>query len=153
MGNRSLGMLSHAADLRALVRILNLLTALFGLRVLGQFLVAGFHVAFLPAMHHWQSGLLPYPVLLAIQLLMLTGMCKINHDCANNRGFFAVRRPRWSRGLLVLSSVYALAMGLRYGLTMYYYPEMRWLGDVIPILFHFVLAGYLYTLARYNASA
>ena len=145
-------MLSHAAGPRALVRTLNLLTGLFALRVLGQFLVAGFHVSFLPAMHHWQSGLLPYPALLAMQLAMLAVMCKINLDCANNRGYFGVRRLGWSRGLMIASNAYALAMVIRYAWTMYYYPEMRWFGDVIPILFHFVLAGYLYALARYNAS-
>ena len=33
-------------------------------------------------------------------------------------------------------------MALRYVLTMIFQPEMRWLGDTIPIFFHFVLAAF-----------
>ena len=44
-----------------------LLLCLFVLRVLGQMLVAFRRVSFLPPMEQWQSGLVPYHVLLAMQ--------------------------------------------------------------------------------------
>ena len=52
-------------------RLLVVLTLLFALRVLGQALVAFFSVRWLPSMAWWYSGLVPYPILLAIQLVML----------------------------------------------------------------------------------
>ena len=51
--------------------VLALLTFLFALRVLGQALVAFVGVAWLPIMEQWFSGLIPYPILLMIQFLVL----------------------------------------------------------------------------------
>jgi hypothetical protein len=31
-------------------------------------------------------------------------------------------------------------------------PEQRWSGGAIPIVFHFVLAAFVYTLGSYHAS-
>ncbi len=42
-------------------------------------------------------------------------------------------------------------MVLRYVLTMALHSERRWLHGTIPIVFHWVLAGYLWTLGRYHA--
>ena len=60
--------------------ILMLLTLLFFVRVLGQALVAFFCVSWLPAMEQWYSGLIPYPTLFTIQLVMLVFMVKISTD-------------------------------------------------------------------------
>jgi hypothetical protein len=133
--------------------ILALLTSLFFLRVLGQALVAFLGVTWLPAMEHWQSGLIPYPTLLTIQLLMLIAMVKITSDIWRGTGFFALVRPSWSRFLICASAVYAGAMTLRYASTMAFYPEMRWLGDAMPIFFHFVLAGFIYIVGRFHSRA
>ena len=130
-------------------RILALLTALFALRVIGQCIVEMFSVAWLPSSSAWASGLIPYPILLAVQILMLAVMSKIVGDVWRERGFFAQRRPGWPRFLIGFSAIYAAAMALRYVLTMIFIPEMRWLGGVIPISFHFVLAAFLYTWARF----
>jgi hypothetical protein len=51
--------------------VLATLLFLFCLRVLGQILVAFFHVPFLPPMEEWFSGLLPYPGLLTTQILII----------------------------------------------------------------------------------
>jgi hypothetical protein len=37
----------------------------------------------------------------------------------------------------------------RWVLTMALVPELRWFGHAIPITFHFVLAGWLWTYARF----
>ena len=91
-----------------------LLAFAFLLRVLGQALVAFFHVDFLPPMAEWYSGLLPYPLLLPIQLLILAVQAKIAHDLWRGQGFFAVRRPRAGRFLCRFSYVYFAVMLLRY---------------------------------------
>ena len=133
--------------------ILALLTLLFFLRVLGQALVAFLGVTWLPPMEQWFSGLVPYPILLVIQIIMLASMVKISADICRGQGFFAIPRPRWSRVLIGFSALYAGAMIARYVLTMIFKPEMRWFGGTIPIFFHFVLAGFILVLGRYPSQA
>ncbi|MGH7851917.1 MAG: hypothetical protein ACREP3_00635 [Candidatus Binatia bacterium] len=132
-------------------RVLLLLTLLFSLRVLGQALVEFFSVDWLPSTEAWASGLLPYSILLAIQLVMLIGMVKIVSDVWREGGFFAMASASWSRFLIGFSAVYAGSMAARYILTMIFQPEMRWLGGTIPIFFHFVLASFLYTWGKFLA--
>jgi uncharacterized protein len=131
--------------------LLAFLTLLFFLRVLGQVLVAFFAVPWLPPMGEWFSGLIPYPILLAIQLVMLAAMIKMSADIWRGRGFFAVPRPSWSTFLIAFSALYAGSMAARYVLTMILRPEMRWYGGAIPIFFHFVLAGFIYTWGRFHS--
>ena len=102
-------------------------------------------------MEHWYSELIPYPTLLSIQIVMLLVMVKISSDVCRASGFFATLRPSWSRHLVGFSAVYAAAMALRYVLTMIYRPELRWYGGTIPIVFHFVLAGFIFVLGRFHA--
>ena len=132
-------------------RALAILTLLFALRILGQALVVFFSVGWLPATEHWFSGLIRYPILLGIQLVMLAVMIKIASDIWRNRGFFAKPRPGCSRFLIACSVFYAVSMLLRYALTMTYRPEMRWFGGTIPIFFHFVLAAFLYTWGKFHS--
>jgi hypothetical protein len=132
--------------------LLALLTLLFALRVLGQALVAFFDVTWLPAMEQWFSGLIPYPALLIIQLLMLLLMIKVAAEIWRGRGFYAELRPHWSQFLQRFSAVYAGVMIVRYILTMTLQPEMHWFGGAIPIIFHFVLAAFIFVLGRYHRS-
>lgn len=125
----------------------------FFLRVLGQVLVAGWKVSFLPPMEAWYSGLLPYPILLPVQLLILFVQAWIARDLWRGAGFFAARRPAAGRLLQRISYVYFAVMLLRYVVTMWLYPEWRWLRGTIPIFFHWVLAAYLYFLGKYFAAA
>jgi hypothetical protein len=131
------------------VAALWVLTGLFVCRVSAQILVAFFHVTFLPPMAEWYSGLLPYPILLPVQLVMIAGMTKLDLDAANERGALGRARPRWGRFLLGASVVYAGGMVVRYFVSGHLHPERQfWPPGSIPIIFHFVLAGYLYTLSR-----
>lgn len=130
--------------------LLALITALFAGRVAGQALVAFGGVSWLPAMEQWFSGVIPYPSLLIIQLLMLVLMTKISGAIWRGTGAFAVVRPHWSNFLVKFSAGYAGLMALRYLLTMILHPEMRWFGQTIPIFFHFVLAGFIFVLGRYH---
>ena len=124
--------------------LLWLLTGLFALRVAGQALVAFLHVGFLPPMSAWYSGLVPYAVLLPVQLVILAIMARINVDLTAGAGTFATPRPRLGRGLRWFALVYVLAMVVRYVVTMMLHPEQRWLGGTIPIVFHWVLAAYVF---------
>ena len=105
-------------------------------------------------MQDWQSGLLPYPVLLASQIAILAVQAKASLDFARGDGFTVRPRPRLGRALIVLSAIYFATMLVRYALTMLFYPERRWLGTgTIPIVFHWVLAAYFATLGRWHATA
>ena len=117
--------------------VLTVLTALFCARVAGQALVSFACVSWLPPMEAWYSGLVPYPLLLPIQILTLGVQLAINRQVWRGTGFFAPRRPRLGRALCGISYVYAGAMLIRWSIA-------RTHG--IPIVFHWVLAAYLFTL-------
>jgi hypothetical protein len=116
--------------------VLVALTLLFALRVAGQALVAVVEVAWLPPMDAWNSGLLPYRVLLPAQLGILT--VQVWLDRRVSRGTWSPQ-PRTARALRWFSYLYAAVMLLRLVLTG---------THVIPIVFHWVLAAYIYTLAE-----
>ncbi len=127
------------------------LTTLFACRVSGQILVAAFAVPWLPPMVEWYSGLLPYPVLLPVQLGMLAGMGWLNLGVHRGTGVLATRRPRTGRVLVGFAIVYALVMAVRYVVFQGWYPERGWFPPgSIPIMFHFVLAAYVFTLGRFT---
>jgi hypothetical protein len=130
--------------------ILGILTGLFTLRVVGQALVAFVDAPFLPPMEQWYSGLMPYPILLPTQLVMIVGMVVIVRDVARSSGTFATPRRRVGLLLVWSSYLYALSMAIRYVATMILHPERRWVGHTIPIWFHLVLAAFVYTLGRYH---
>ncbi|MGH7304856.1 MAG: hypothetical protein ACRELZ_16340 [Candidatus Rokuibacteriota bacterium] len=119
--------------------VLCVLTVLFGIRIAGQALVAFFDVTWLPPMDAWFSGLLPYPVLLPLQIAIVLVQIVIDRATWRGRGFFGRPRPRAGRGLQGFACVYALSMVVRYAVT---------LSHPLPIVFHWVLAAYLFTLGR-----
>jgi hypothetical protein len=130
--------------------LLGALGLLFLLRVLGQTLVALFRVTFLPPMDRWYSGFIPYPLLLPIQILFLAAMAKLVIDLSRGYGFFT--QPNLRAGIVIkwCSYVYFLSMVLRYVITMWLNPELRWFTGTIPIWFHMVLAAFLYTYSHYQ---
>src|SRR5947199_2560626 len=79
--------------------VLWFLLFLFCLRVAGQALVAAFAVPFLPPMKQWYSGGIPYPILLPVQILIISLLAKLATDFKRRRGFFVV--PRRTIGRLV----------------------------------------------------
>lgn len=119
-------------------------------RVTGQVLVAVAGVEWLPPMEHWYSGLLPYPILLPLQILIIALMFWIVRDFARGHGYFVRPNPRAGRIIRALSILYFASMVLRYVLTMWWHPELRWLTGTIPIWFHMVLASFLFTYSHYH---
>ena len=130
--------------------LLLLFTILFVLRVFGQVLVAFWGVDFLPGMEHWYSGLLPYPILLPVQIVMISVMVKIIRDVTRGSGIFSITKRSVGVSLKWFSSLYFLSMLVRYMYTMAGHPELRWFGHTIPIWFHMILAAFLYTYSHYH---
>lgn len=130
---------------RTAVRYLLLFTFLFLVRVVGQVLVWQRSPAWLPPMREW--NLVPYPVLLPIQLAFLAAMIAIATTLER-----VDPRPTFGRFLIALAIVYAAAMAVRYAVRMWRRPQARWFGGAIPIVFHLVLAAFLLTWGRYHVS-
>src|SRR5882724_3528390 len=126
-----------------IAKILWVLMALFGLRVVGQFLVELFDLRFLPPSEEWFSGAIPYPQLLASQITILALQAKICLDFTRRAGWSYRPRRRAATFLLPFAAVYLAVMIIRYVVRMGLYPHERWTGGSIPIFFHWVLAIYL----------
>ncbi|HET9862566.1 MAG TPA: hypothetical protein VFP37_03925, partial [Steroidobacteraceae bacterium] len=73
--------------------------ALFAARVVGQFEVLVRAPEWLPAMDAWYSGLLPYYLLLPMQIALLMLMTVVAWNRRVRTGRFALARPRLARTL------------------------------------------------------
>jgi len=125
------------------IRVLWVCIGLFLLRVLGQLEVVLIAPPWLPTMEQWYSGLLPYPLLLPAQILILMLMTALTvnemrraHDAAGRK---------WLR---VFSLLYFVAMVVRLVVQF-----LRGADDVIaaggiPVAFHWVLALFLLVFSR-----
>lgn len=120
--------------------------------MLGQILVVLYQPRWLPPMGQWQSGLLPYRALLFSQVLIIWLMASIAWDYSHDAGWF-VEQGGTSSGRVVvgLSIVYFTGMVYRYARRMRVYPDQRWLGGTIPIVFHCVLASFLFVAGAVHA--
>jgi hypothetical protein len=129
---------------------LALFTFLFGVRVAGQLLVRSAAPRWLPPMDRW--NLMPYRLLLPIQLVLLAVMCWISFSLLADEGFLA--EPHRPLGLFAVgfSFLYAGSMAVRYAVRMRRQPDERWFGGAIPIVFHIVLAAFVFTYGTYLAS-
>jgi putative CocE/NonD family hydrolase len=127
-----------------------LLTALFVLRVVGQLLVESGHGRFLPPSEEWFSGLMPYPQLLASQIVLIVLMAAVGIQFTRQAGW--AYRPRRLAGTLLLTFgvLYLSAMIVRYAVRMTLYPPERWTGGSIPIYFHWVLAAWVLVVGRHH---
>jgi hypothetical protein len=126
------------------------LLTLFVGRVLGQLAAALDAAPFLPPMDEWQSGLLPYPLLLAAQVVLIAGLGSVCVQFSRGRGYF-VRPHAWlAMQLRIVGWFYAGAMVVRYAVWMTIKPEERWTGDLIPVVFHIVLASLLLVVAGHH---
>jgi uncharacterized protein len=129
------------------------LLAAFFCRVVGQLLVAFWHVSFLPPMEQWQSGLLPYPVLLASQILIIGSLTAVAIDFTRGHGRFVHPSRRAAKILTRLGAVYFFGMIVRYGIQMWMHPEWRWIGHTIPIALHCVLATFVLAVGEFHRRA
>ena len=140
----------NARSARRLAPVLWALLALFVVRVAGQALVAFLGVPWLPPMSEWYSGLLAYRFLLPSQLLIIVLLAAVCRDFTRGRGWFVTPRPRLGGWVLWLGYAYLAAMIGRYVIRMALHPEARWLGGVLPIVFHCVLATFVILFGRYH---
>ena len=126
--------------------VMSILLALFVGRVVGQILAATTAPAWLPPMNRWYSGVMPYRYLLPVQIVFIAVMIAMIAGVASGTGTLGTRNATAGRWIVWASYVYALGMvvrSVRYAMAS---PEKR--GVLIPIVFHFVLAAFLYVYGR-----
>jgi hypothetical protein len=118
------------------------LTFLFSLRVAGQAMQRWAPQSWLPPFDAFQGGNLPYPVLLASQILILGLMIFFNLRSRKGRPALL-----WIGGLYMAGSLLRIAVGLAVP------GAPPWFSTWIPAVFHVVLAGYVLALARVHPRA
>jgi len=134
------------ADGAAYATVMAVLLALFFARVLGQIVAATIAPPWLPPMRRWYSGLMPYRYLLPTQIVFLVVMAVTTLSIARRSTPLGTMAPAVGTWIIWASYAYALGMvvrSVRYASTP---PERR--GVLIPIVFHFVLAAFLFTYGR-----
>jgi len=134
------------ADGAAYATVMAVLLALFFARVLGQIVAATIAPPWLPPMRRWYSGLMPYRYLLPTQIVFLVVMAVMTLSIARRSAPLGTMAPAVGTWIIWASYAYALGMvvrSVRYASTP---PERR--GVFIPIVFHFVLAAFLFTYGR-----
>jgi hypothetical protein len=129
---------------------LGLFFVLFLLRIIGQVVVVLKSPSWLPPMTAENWNLVPYRILLPSQLAIALLMGFIIHGVRLEYGVFGTRQPALGMLFIVASAVYAHVMGARYAVRMARRPEARWFGGAIPIVFHMVLAAFLFTWGLYH---
>lgn len=137
-------------EARAAAAYLLLFSFLFLLRVVGQLVVVLQAPTWLPPMHQWH--LMPYRLLLPSQIGILALVALIEISLIRGWRPLGDANPGFGRLLIGFSFAYAGVMAVRYVVRMYRRPGERWFGGTIPIVFHFVLAAFLFTWGRYNVS-
>jgi len=133
-------------DTAGYATVMAVLLALFLARVLGQIFAATLAPSWLPPMRRWYSGLMPYRYLLPTQIVFLVIMTAMTVSVAHELAPLGTEAPAVGAWVIWASYVYALGMvvrSVRYARTP---PQRR--GVLIPIVFHFVLAAFLFTYGR-----
>ena len=127
-----------------------LFSFLFLVRVAGQIVVAS--RAPRPGCRRWRNGTSRRTaLLLPTQIVILAVMAWIDISFSLDRGAPVHPHRASARACSSFAYVYAAAMAVRYALRMLRRPEARWFGGTIPIVFHLVLASYLYVFGWFHA--
>ena len=126
---------------------MSVLLALFVGRVAGQIFAATTAPAWLPPMQRWYSGVMPYRYLLPVQIVFIVVMVAMIAGVASGTGVLGTRNDTAGRWIVWASYVYAIGMVVRSVRYATAPPEKR--GVLIPIVFHFVLAAFLFVYGSF----
>ena len=124
-----------------------LLLALFVIRVLAQPLSLIIDTPLLPRFESWHSGVLPYPVLVTAQVLIIAWFARTAWRFGKGDVL-----PSRRRGVVFLAfgSVYFLFMLARLVLGLTIMRDSRWFTSYLPTAFHLVLASWLLIYGQFH---
>lgn len=124
-----------------------LLIGLFLIRVIAQPASLLINSKFLPPFESWHGGVLPYPVLLIFQVLIL--LWQILTVRSFSLGTTYPNR-RLGITILTLASIYFIIMLARLILGLTILIGNRWFGSTLPAFFHLVLASFLFLYGHFH---
>ena len=128
-------------------RWLWLLLALFVVRVLAQPLSLIIDTPLLPRFESWHSGVLPYPALVAAQVLIIAWFARTAWRFGKGD---VVPSYRLGVFFLAFGSLYFLFMLARLLLGLTIKSDSRWFTSYLPTAFHLVLASWLLVYGRFH---
>jgi len=130
-------------------RLLGLLAMLFVGRVVAQ-LIQYFHpVDVLPRFEEWQSGALPYGILVALQVAIVAGQLRVVG--AVRRGQRLLRKE-WRRVVSAFAAIYLAVMVVRLIAGLTFATGGGWLDARLPTIFHLILAAFLLLWMHHESS-
>ena len=121
--------------------------SIFALRVIGQIEVVLLSPAALPPFRAWESGLIPYSLLLPIQILLIVWMALAAADQWRGAGYFCVTQQRTRRRLKIFAGLYFAVMLLRLVITALRPPHTLLDRGLIPVIAHWDLAAFIWLTA------
>ena len=124
-----------------------ILTSIFFVRVFLQITQFFFNVDFLPSFGTWQSGVLPYGILIVLQLIIL-GLSLWTIFNFKKGGPKPIRSK--GKAYLIIGVAYALIMIYRLVAGMTFAKDHYWLDARLPTIFHLILASIVITLGAYH---
>ena len=138
----------RAGSSRFHARLLALLAVLFVGRVVVQ-LIQYFHpVDVLPGFEEWQSGALPYAVLVALQLVIVAGQLRVVRAVGRGQRLL---RQEWRRAVSAFAAIYLGVMAFRLIAGLTFATDGGWLDARLPTIFHLVLATFLVTWMHHES--
>lgn len=127
--------------------VLGVLLLLFVGRVLAHLLQTLHPVTFLPDVTAWHSGVLPYPLLLPTQFLLIAIMGTVVFRMRSGK----IRpRPAAGNALLSLGCLYLSLAIFRLASVFTFGAGHAFLGALIPSIFHVALSSWFVTLGLYH---
>lgn len=127
---------------------LQALLILFIFRVGAQMIQAIHPLTFLPAFDAWHSSALPYPVLVAFQLLIIIACVRVIWKF---RAGEITPNPGTAKICLALGALYFSVMLFRLVAGLSFAADHPWLGAPIPTIFHLVLAVFVLTIGFFHS--
>jgi len=120
--------------------------ALFGFRVVAQAVQRVHELPYLPPFDAWHGGVLPYPLLLASQIVIFALLIFVLRRLRTT----GIAPARWRyRACFALGGAYFAFMFVRLAAGLTVFADHPWFSKTIPAFFHLVLAGFLLLLGHY----
>lgn len=132
---------------RDYARWLWLLLALFIVRVIAQPIALLTSAPFLPPFESWHSGVLPYPALVAAQLLIIAWLARTAWRFTKG---IVTPNHRLGVWMLAFGGIYFTTMLVRLVLGLTILSTNRWFSSILPTMFHLVLASYLLLYGHFH---
>lgn len=123
--------------------VLTLLLVIFVFRVIAQFIQSITPTAWIPEFDVWSSGLMPYPILLALQggiiVLMIAAISMIPTSKARPLSGALLALTGWFYVAIMMGRLVVGAMNLS---------DHSWFDGALSTAFHFVIASFILVVAH-----